>query len=181
MGTIKSLFPAGRPAALTLVEVLIVAVVLSIAAVIAAPLVTESGQTRLLSAARLLMADLAFAQSESVAHPDDAYGVRFDHASDSYSVVHNAGSPPFDCNAATVVTDPVTNQPYTTLMGGSGRGSQLAGVTIQNSLSLGGDDCIVFGEFGQTDQTTTASVTLAAGGGTLTIQIDPVSGEGIIP
>jgi len=170
-----------RRRALTLVELLIVAMVLAIAALLAAPLVGESDQSRLQSAARLLMADLAFAQTESLAHADDPYALRFDHAADTYAVVHDTAFPPFDCSPATTVIDPITNQPYQTVMGQAGRGSQFPGVGIANSLALGGDDCVVFGEFGQTDQSTAATITLTAGAKSITIQIDPVSGEASIP
>lgn len=167
--------------ALTLVELLIVTMVLAIAALLAAPLVGETDLTRLQSAARLLMADIAFAQSESLAHPDDPYGVKFDHNTETYTVVHDATFPPFNCTTATTVTDPITQQSYQTTLGAAGRGSQFGGVGIANSLSLGGDNCIVFGEFGQTDQSTAATITLTAGAHSITIQIDPVTGEATIP
>ena len=170
-----------RCPALTLVEVLIVAVVLSIAALLAAPMVAQTDQTRLQAAARLLIADVAFAQNESITHPDDPYAIKVDSVTASYSVVHDTGYPPFGCASATVVTDPITSQPYTTVFGGTGRGSQLAGVTIQTGAVLGGDDCVLFGQFGETDQSTPASVTLVAGGKTLTLSIDPISGEATTP
>lgn len=170
-----------RRRALTLVELLIVAMVLAIAALLAAPLVGETDQTRLQSAARLLIADIAFAQTESLAHPNDPFGVKFDHAAETYTVVHDATFPPFNCTTATTVTDPITQQPYQTALGAAGRGSQFGGVGIANSLALGGDDCVVFGEFGQIDQSTAATVSLTAGAKSITIQIDPISGEASIP
>ena len=49
-------------------------------------------------------------------------------------------------------------------------------MTIQ-SYSLDGDDRLGFGAYGQLDQATAASITLQSGSETLTIQVDPDSGE----
>lgn len=167
--------------AFTLVEMMIVVMILAIAAVAAITMLGDTESMRLGAAARLLVADLAYAQTESIAHPDDPYGLRFDVSTESYSVVHDSTYPPFACSSSDVipVTDPVTSQAYT-MQFGAGRGAEFAGVTI-DSVSLGGDNCIVFGAYGQTDQSTIATITLSAGGESLTIQIDPISGEATLP
>jgi prepilin-type N-terminal cleavage/methylation domain-containing protein len=168
-------------AAFTLVEMMIVVMVLAIAAVAAITMLGDTESIRLGAAARLLIADLAFAQTESIAHPDDPYGLKFDASTESYSVVRDTTYPPFDCASGDVVAvaDPVTGQGYS-MQFGSGRGAEFGGVVI-DAVSLEGDDCIVFGAYGQTDQSTTATITLSAGGETLTIQIDPISGEATLP
>jgi hypothetical protein len=49
-------------------------------------------------------------------------------------------------------------------------------VSIQ-SYSLDGDDKLVFGIYGETDQTTPATITLEVGGNSLTVQVDSTTGE----
>lgn len=157
--------------ALTLVEMLIVITLIAIAASLAVPLLGDTAGTRLQSAARLLVADLAFAQIESITHADDPCCVAFDQASGSYTVARSS-------TPATPITNPGTNQPYVTQFG-IGRASELSGVSIQG-YSLDGDNVLAFGMFGETDQATSATITLEANGQSLTVQIDPVSGEASI-
>lgn len=45
------------------------------------------------------------------------------------------------------------------------------------AYSLGGDDQLGFGSVGQLDQTTPATLTLSAGNRSLTITLDPLTGE----
>lgn len=163
--------PATGDRALTLVELLIVIVLLAIAATLAMPLVADTDATRLRAAARLLATDLAFAQIESITHADDPCVVIFDQANASYSLARSSAP-------GTPITGPITNQPYVTQLG-SGRAAELAGVSIQ-SHSLDGDDRVEFGMFGQIDQTAAATVTLQAGTLSMTVRIDPTSGEASI-
>jgi len=57
--------------AFTLVELLIVIVLVAIAATLAVPMMGDAGTARLPAAGRLLLADLAFAQIQSISHADD--------------------------------------------------------------------------------------------------------------
>ena len=155
-------------AGFTLVRVLIVVIVIGIVAALALPMLGQTHTTRLSAAARLLMADLAFAQTESITHPDDPCVVVFDQPANTYTVAR-ASAP------TTPITDPADDKPYVTQFG-LGRAAELSAVTI-GGYSLDGDDRIAFGPYGQLDQTTSASITLQSGAHTLTIQIDPVSGE----
>ena len=157
----------GAPA-FTLVELLIVVVLISIAATMAMPLMAGTDATRLQAAARLLAADLGFAQVESITHAADPCVVVFDQANDSYAVARSSAP-------STAITDPSTNQPYVTQFG-SGRAAELSGVSIQG-YSLGGDNQLEFGAYGQTDQTTPATITFEAAGLTVTVEVDPTSGE----
>jgi len=157
--------------AFTLVELLIVIVLVAIAATLALPMMGDSGATRLPAAARLLLADLAFAQVQSISHADDPCVVIFDSASDTYTLEKSS-------TPGTPMTDSITGQPYVTHFG-SGRASEMADVSIQG-YSLGGDDRVSFGMYGELDQTTTATITLKAGALTTIIQIDPDSGEAVV-
>ena len=159
---------------MTLLEVMIVVVLLAVVAAVVVPAIGKNEQTLLASAARQLMADLDFARVESIAHADEPRGLKFDPATETYSVVKDAATP-FDCASASAITNPADGQPYTTQFG-AGRASTLAGVGV-DSVSLDGDMCIAFGSFGETDQASDATITLVAHGKTLTLTIDPVSGE----
>lgn len=168
---------ASRGPAFTLIELLIILAIMGIVASMAAPLVHETAATKLQAAGRLLIADLQFAQSGSIAHPDNLYALRFDTSTATYAVVQG-GALPFGCSGATVVTNTVDNKPYSTTFG-SGRAAPLDDVTI-DSVSLDSDNCLAFGTLGETDQTTAATITLRAGSGTLTVSIDPTSGEAMV-
>jgi type II secretion system protein H len=163
-----------RLSGLSLIELMIVVVVLGIAAVLAAPMMAATDATRVDAAARMLMADLQFAQMYSITHADELAALRIQSGGAGYSVVTD-GSPPFDCTAATAVTDIVNDTDYDVTFG-SGRASELSGVSV-DSYSLDGDKCVVFGAFGELDQTSAATITLSAGASTVTVSVDPISGE----
>ena len=102
---------------------------------------------------------------------DDLAVVVFDTATNTYHIARSS-------NTATPITDPISKQPYTVTFG-SGANAHLAGVSIQ-SVSLDGDDQLKFGVYGELDQTTAATITLAAGNSTITITVDPVTGEATV-
>jgi prepilin-type N-terminal cleavage/methylation domain-containing protein len=152
----------------SLLEVLIVVIILAIAAVVAAPLVGQDDDSRLRAAASLLMADLGYAQVESISRPDDPCVVVFDTPNKKYHVARASAS-------ATPITNPSDGKPYTVQFG-SGRAAELGRVSIQG-YSLGGDAILGFGAYGQPDQSTTATITLQSGTSTLTVQVSAPSGE----
>ena len=158
--------------AFTLVEVLIVVLLLGVVVGLALPSMGDSRMLRLREAARLLAADLEFAENESIAHGDDLRLVKFDTSNNRYWVA-SAAAPD------TPVTDPSNRQPFLTAFG-SGRASGLAGVTIQ-SVSTGGDAILTFDAYGCPDQATDATVQLAIqaaeGTQTLTVRVKAGSGE----
>lgn len=74
-----------RPAwAFTLVEVLIIVVLLGVLAGVVMPSLGDSRALRLREAARLVAADLEFAQSDSIAHGDEPRTVKFDLSTGRY-------------------------------------------------------------------------------------------------
>jgi len=156
----------------TLVELLIVIILLGIAAGLALPMLGDSKQLQLREAARLLAADIELTQNESIAHGNDPRLIKFDTANNQYWIAP-ASAP------GTPITDLVRQEPLLVSFG-TGRASGLSLVTIQ-SVNLDGDDELRFDAYGLPDQTTTASVTLAAGAATLTVQVAPGSGEVTIP
>jgi len=150
------------------VEVLLVVVLAGIIAVMALPMVGNTQSTRLAAAARLLMADIGFAQADSISHPDDPCVIVFDTAANSYKLTRAS-------DTATAITNPADGQPYQTQLG-LGRAAGATGVTLQG-YSLNGDNKLGFGAYGQLDQATQATVTFQAGTYTITVQVDPTSGE----
>jgi len=162
----------GWKRAFTLIELLIVLVLLSIAFGLVLPMIGDSKELRLREAARMLAADLEFAQNESISHGDDPRLIKFDTTDHEYWIA--AASDP-----DTPITDSVRKEPFLVSFG-TGRAAGTAGVTIQ-SISLDGDDELRFNAYGAPDQTTDATVTLACGPATMTVQVAAGSGEVTVP
>jgi len=160
----------GAPA-FTLVEALIIVLMLGIVVGLTLPSMGDDRTLRLREAARMLAADLEFAQNESIAHGDDPRVVKFDTSNNRYWVA--AASAP-----DTPVTDPSNRQPLLTVFG-SGRAAETTGVVIE-SVSLG-DAVLGFDAYGSPDEATDATIRLAAqaagGTQTLTVRVRAGSGE----
>mgnify|MGYP002624563805 CR=1 FL=1 len=147
---------------------MIVVLILAISAALAVPRIGETSATRLSAAARQLVADLAFAQVESIAHSDDLRVIVFDTTLQQYHIA--AAS-----DTATPITNPITKFPYIVKFG-QGSASQLTNVTI-GTLGVGGDDQLQFGAYGQLDQGAAATIQLVCEGKTIVITIYPSTGE----
>lgn len=152
----------------TFVELLIVILILALVATLAFPMFADSDAVRVQAAARLLTADVGFAQLDSIAHADDRCVVSFNQGAGSYTLARSSAP-------TTPITEPVTGQPYVTVLG-TGRAAEMSGVVIQ-SYSLGGDDKIIFGQYGELDQATSATIQLQRGAFSMTVQIDSTNGE----
>ena len=152
----------------SIVEVLIVVMVIAIAAALAVPRMRDSEAAQLRSAANLLLADLSYAQAESITH-----------ATDTRLLVLGANNKTYWIAAKSKPNDPITNPadrlPYKVVFGES-RASALGKVTIFSS-AVGGDARLGFGAYGQLDQTSAATITLTAGGMKITLTVDPVTGQ----
>jgi type IV pilus assembly protein PilA len=157
-----------RQAGFTLVEMMTVVIVLAIVAALAVPMMSNTASDKLKGAASMLIADLAFAQVESIAHGDDPRLLVFDNPNDTYHIAATS-------DTATPITNPITRQPYLIDYDTSASGS-LIGVTI-TSYSLDGDDQLAFGIYGGLDQATPATITLACDTMTITVTTDPNTGE----
>jgi prepilin-type N-terminal cleavage/methylation domain-containing protein len=163
--------PARR--GVTLVELVVVLVCLSLAAAIVLPGFNSLPSIGLRSAAEALVADLEYAQQQSMAHSDDCRAVVFDPATNSYWIA--PGSNPV---AAGAIPHPVDKLPFVSEFG-AGRLSHLGMVRIE-SCDAGGDNRIVFRSLGQLDQTNAARIVLASGQRRITITLDPTTGEATI-
>ncbi len=159
--------PYQRAGAFTLLEIMIVVAILAILASLV-PMIGSTDEARLRGAAQMLVADLELAQMQSIAHSEDGRVLVFAAAGDAYHL-GTASSP------ATPIINPIDKRDYVVQFGVS-RAFYLGGVTITGT-SLGGDNQLGFGEYGQLDQATPATITLGAAGSTITITLDPLTGE----
>ena len=153
---------------LTIVEITITLLCLAIAAAIVLPTVTDNAPEQLRGAAQMLVADLQYAQSQSMSRADDPRLIVI--AADKLSYHIAAKSAP-----ATPLTNPVGQLPYVTRFG-AGRAASMVKVKF-GAVSVGGDDQLGFGGLGQLDQTTPATITLTTGARSITITIDPMTGD----
>ncbi|MEX2216900.1 MAG: prepilin-type N-terminal cleavage/methylation domain-containing protein [Phycisphaeraceae bacterium] len=160
-----------RTLGFTFVEIMIVVLILAISAALAVPRIGDAAPTKLISAARLVVADLTFAQVESISHSDNLRVVVFDTTLNQY---HIAGA----SDTTVPITHPTTRQAYTVKFG-SGSSGSLSGVTF-GGLGVGDDKQLKFGPYGQIDQTAAATITLVCQGKTLVIIVDPTTGEAAI-
>jgi hypothetical protein len=155
----------------TLLELIVVLFCLAVAAAIVVPVALDGAATQVRAAADLLVADLEYARSESMSNADDPRLLVFDPAGKRYHIARRS-SPTLP------VTDPVGLQGYTTAYG-SGRAASLPRVRI-GSHSLGGDNRLMFRGLGQLDQTEPAWITLSAGTHSVTVTLDPITGEATV-
>ena len=160
-----------RRRAFTLIEMMIVVLIVSIIGAMAVARMGDTSVTQLRSAASLLVADLGFAQVESIGHAADLRVVVFDVAGNSYHIASASSS-------ETPITHPISKAPYEVRFG-EGAAHALTAVSI-STLSVGGDAQLQFGVYGQLDQATAATVTLITESHSVTITIHPVTGEATI-
>jgi type II secretion system protein H len=105
---------ARRPRGFTLIEILMVVVILGIASAIVAPQLGSRSDIKIRAAARLLVADLMYAQNNAIAQQKWIY-VRFDAAGEKYSVMDGAGANATDTSR--IIKHPVTKAEFTTKLG----------------------------------------------------------------
>ncbi|MFW5681483.1 MAG: pilus assembly FimT family protein [Phycisphaeraceae bacterium] len=162
--------------AFTLVEILIVVAILGIVSAIALPTLSGTAESKLRGAARMLVADLSVAQAQSMTDGENLRVVVFDTDDNAYRIAI-AGSP------ETAIQDPIRKQPYLNRFG-EGRASHLAGVEIDSVDfdDADGDDLpeLAYQLYGNLDRGEPATIVLRHGDRTLTITIDPDTGEATV-
>lgn len=160
----------------TLVEILMVVVILGIVAAIIVPQIGQRNDIKLASAARVMIADLSYAQSRAISSQHKHYVLL---ESTQYTLKSRSTS-----------TDPLENITHPTNPGSyitSFNTGPLTGVTVLET-DIGGFDALAFDELGSPlayDAETDTSSTLSSPGtiriqsGTLimTISIEPYTGE----
>jgi len=158
---------AGRAArGFTFVEVLAVVAIVAIASALAVPMFKDSNISKLRAAASMVVADLEYAQTDSITH-GDALRMFVVGSTTNYSIATVA-------TPTTPITNPVGKAPYSVTFG-QGRAASLSGVTI-SAYSLNGDARLGFGLYGQLDQSSNATITLTCGGRNVVITLNATTG-----
>lgn len=165
----KASFKSSR--AFTYVELMATVVVVGIASAMVIPTMGDTTQTQLIKAADLLVADLAYAQVESISHSDDPRVVVFDAANKRYYIAASS-------DTTTPIINPVTKGNYDVTWG-AGRAHALTALSF-GTISADGDSILGFKQYGQLDQTENATIALQAGVNQLTITVDAINGEASI-
>jgi prepilin-type N-terminal cleavage/methylation domain-containing protein len=153
---------------LTLIEIMVTLTCMAIAMAIVMPALGDRSADQLRGAAQMLIADLEYAQSESMSHGDDPRVLVVESDKAGYHI--GTKSAP-----GTAVANPLGGMPYVTRFG-LGRANALTGVRV-SAYSLGGDDQLGFGVLGQLDQTVAATITLQCGNRSVVVTVDPTTGE----
>jgi prepilin-type N-terminal cleavage/methylation domain-containing protein len=156
-----SLIRAGRSiAAFTLTEMLVVIAILAIVAAVVLPKMVGSSDIQARSAARVLMADLEYAQSVAITS-QTPITVTFSTFSNSYAV----------SNASGPLIHPITKKSYVVDLG-EVKGMESVAIA---SASFGGSSYMTFDALGAPDNSGT--VTIAAGAHTYQVNVAPVVGR----
>ncbi len=166
----------------TLVEVLTVVVILGIVAAIVVPQFASADDVKAGSAARVVMADLMYAQSRAIATQSYQY-VTFDASAQTYTL--SGGMP---VSTSNTLDHPVEHRPYVIAFG-TGSARSLSSVSF-NSVSFDGKSTVAFDALGtpysydpaaaagnRLSPLSNGSLKLSSGNQTLTINIEPYSGE----
>jgi prepilin-type N-terminal cleavage/methylation domain-containing protein len=159
----------------TLTEILCVVVILGIASAVILPQLGGRGDLKAGAAARVVMADLMFAQNRAISRQTPQYVV-FDVAAKKYRL--QDGSP------MATITHPVNQKPYEITFG-TGGDNGLTDVTL-TSAEIDAGATLAFDELGAPysyDTTlgltplTTGTIKVTCEGFEITISIEPSTGE----
>jgi prepilin-type N-terminal cleavage/methylation domain-containing protein len=166
-----------RTSAFTLVEILVVVVILGIASVIVLPSLGGRGDINAAAAARVLMADLVYAQNLSIVKQKPHF-VRFE--GQTYSLWTR------DSGSLVRVKHPVRNEDFIVTFGAGGT-SGLENVAF-GEISIGGQPDIGFDELGSplaanasadtvAALASSASFTITSGNDSVIVRVEPFTGE----
>lgn len=157
-------------AGFTLIEILCVVVIFSIAAAIVLSNVGNQGDLQAESGARQIMADLLYAQNQAIATQQNVY-VYFNTAGKTYYLYNPWG---------TTLTNPVSHASYSTNWSGAS--------WSVSSVNIGGLPAIYFDSLGEPWScsntgsggsllSTAGTVQVSSGGSIVTISIQPSTGD----
>ena len=165
----------------TLVEILCVVVILGIASAVIIPQIGSRDDLNAAAAARVMMSDLMYAQNRSIAMQKKHF-LQFN--GQSYNVMTRDA----DTLPLYTITQPVTKNAYTTTFGD--KNTALGNASI-GTTSFNGATTIAFDEMGSpysyvaatnvlTSLTSAGTIKVTNGKVTLTISIEPYTGEATV-
>jgi general secretion pathway protein H len=133
--------------AFTILELLVVIVILAIAAAVVIPTMSSTQDVKATSAARIIAADIEYAQSMAITHQEQVT-VTFSPVGESYSL----------SNASGPLVHPMTKDAYTVDFGTKNGFENLDVV----SASFGGTAAVTFDELGAPDNAGNATIQVGA-------------------
>ena len=151
----------------TVIEILIVVVILAIAAMTAIPMMSSAGSVQIRSAANMVAADLEYAKSMAIARGQN-FSVVFDKDTDSYSIKDKTGN---------VIAHPV-KKGSNYVIGLRDKGLDKVDIT---DVDFDGTSTVKFDYLGSPRNAAgnplgSGVITLRAGGATIRITVEPVTG-----
>jgi prepilin-type N-terminal cleavage/methylation domain-containing protein len=172
----------------TLIEILTVVIILGISAAIIIPTVSNRDDLRASAAARVVMADMIYAQNKAIVSQTPCY-VLFDTTNQLYGLYSSA--PTMATTTANAIDHPLKpptfNGKYVTAFGVSK--SQMETISISN-ISFGGWTCLKFDELGvpygydittatatQLTGSSIGTINVNCGKYSLTVSVEPYTGE----
>ena len=159
----KSEFSRGK--GFTLIEIIIVVIILSIAAMVAIPMMSSASSVQMRSAANLIAADLEYAKSMAISRGQN-YLVKFDKDNDSYGIYKDGETDP--------IQHPV-KKGFDYVMDFSSD-KRLGKVDITNVNFDGTDSNVVEFDCLGSPTGNGGTITISADGMTAIISVEPVTG-----
>jgi type II secretion system protein H len=170
-------------AGFTLIEILCVVVILGIASAVIIPQIGSRDDLRAAAAARTVMSDLIWAQNSAIAQ-QRRYYVQF--GGQQYTVLSRAA----DVDPLVTATHPITKNSYIVPFDTRTNGTDgvtlgtpnfgVAGVTIIGFDDLGSPFAYDVGTNTSTPLTAAGTIPVICGGQTLTISVEPYTGEAMV-
>ena len=164
--------------AFTLIEILIVLAIMGISMAIVVPMIGDRSSLKVAAAARKVIADLNYIQNMAIA-TQKSHFIRFDDS--GYDLAWR------ETTTVTQLTHPINKTPFVVGFGSSATDASLVDVSIE-SADIGGKKTLAFDAFGGpqsydantdtlTDLSSPATIKIECGESSMTIQIQPFTGE----
>ena len=158
--------------AFTMIEINVVVVILSIAALIAVPMVGSAADMQARAACNQIAADIEYAKNMAITHQEN-YSVDFNSSAESYSIKNASG---------TVIANPLRpSTDYTVNFSGDSRFDQINISTANFDSDL--DEAVTFDYLGSpykglstATPLNSGRITISAGNFTLYVDVEPVTG-----